>query len=218
MKSSRLEPDWRLEHSLWNLGYALTGGIDEAGRGALAGPVAAAVVLLPCRDYPFNDSKQLTPARRELLAEQVKAEALAWALGWASAAEVDALNVLRATHLAARRALAQLHLRPAALVTDYLRLAFSGPVLAVPKADARSIQVAAASILAKTARDARMRTLAERYPPYGFEHHKGYGSAAHLRALEQHGPSPEHRRSFRPVGAVGGRLYFPTPHHPQSTT
>lgn len=204
-----MAPGWRLERSLWQLGYALVAGIDEAGRGALAGPVAAAAVLLPCRTYPFNDSKQLSPVRRELLAAQVKAEALAWALGWASAAEVDALNVLRATHLAARRALAQLQPLPAALVTDYLRLAFSGPVLAVPKADARSTQVAAASILAKTARDAYMRALAESYPHYGFERHKGYGTSAHLRALEHHGHSPEHRRSFRPLASTAAPASTP---------
>jgi ribonuclease HII len=194
-------PDWRLERTLWRRGYGVLAGVDEAGRGALAGPVVAAAVVLPYGDFPFRDSKTLAPAAREALAEEVRRHALAWAVGLASAAEVDRLNVLQATHLAARRALFTLAQRVAidGLVTDFLRLPFPGPVLAIPKADAASVQVAAASLLAKTVRDALMRYLEERYPAYGFARHKGYGSSAHLRALSQHGPCPEHRRSFGPV-------------------
>ncbi|ADI15713.1 ribonuclease HII [Truepera radiovictrix] len=194
-------PDWRLEHTLWQRGYGVLAGVDEAGRGALAGPVVAAAVVLPRGDHPFRDSKTLSPAARETLAEEVRRRALAWAVGCASASEVDRLNVLQATHLAAQRALCALAGRVAVdgLVTDFLKLPFPGPVLAVPKADATSVQVAAASLLAKTVRDALMRRLGERYPAYGFARHKGYGSSTHLRALAAHGPCPEHRRSFGPV-------------------
>ena len=200
-------PDWSLEARLWQRGYTPLAGIDEAGRGALAGPVVAAAVVLPPGEHPFRDSKALSARARERLAERVRAVALAWAVGEASAAEIDRLNVLEATRLAARRALARLMLAPAALVTDYLRIGAGLPELAVPRADARSLQVAAASILAKTHRDAIMRDLAERYPGYGFAGHKGYGAAAHLDALARLGPCPQHRRSFAPVAQ--GRLFAP---------
>lgn len=193
---------WRLEHPLWSRGYARVAGIDEAGRGALAGPVVAAAVLLPYGDFPFDDSKKLTPEAREVFAAQIKQLALAWGIGQASAAEVDTLNVLRATHLAAARALAVLEVPVDALVTDYLKLSFSGPVSAPPRADAESVQVAAASILAKTTRDALMRDLHTRDARYGFASHKGYGAPAHLRALAEHGPSDAHRLSFAPVARL----------------
>lgn len=194
-------PGWALEHPLWSRGYARVAGVDEAGRGALAGPVVAAAVLLPYGVYPFDDSKKLSPGQRETMAATVKACALAWGVGFSSAAEVDAHNVLQATHLAAGRALAVLFETSGidALVTDFLRLGFPGPVAAPPRADALSLQVAAASILAKTARDAYMRALGERDPRYGFAAHKGYGAPVHLRALAEHGPGPEHRLSFAPV-------------------
>lgn len=174
--------------------------MDEAGRGALAGPVvAAAVVLPPGRHYPFRDSKALSPAQRERLAAEVRQVALAYAVGVASALEVDTLNVLGATREAARRAVAAL--RPAAdgLVTDYLRLGTGLPELAVAKGDARSYQVAAASILAKTHRDAVMRELHDEYPAYGFARHKGYAAPEHLAALRLLGACPEHRTTFAPV-------------------
>ncbi len=201
--NSLFMPDWRLEHPLWQKGYTPVAGCDEAGRGALAGPVVVALVILPHGDYPFDDSKVLTPKVREQLAAEVKRVALAWSLGLASAEEVDALNVLRATHLAAFRALKHLSLVPAALVTDYLKLEVSQPVLAPPKADGLSLQVAAASILAKTARDALMLELDALYPAYGFASNKGYGSRKHLEALERFGPTPIHRLSFRPVAQRG---------------
>jgi ribonuclease HII len=199
LPSRAADPGWSLERPLWTAGFSPVAGIDEAGRGALAGPVVAAAVILPFGPHPFRDSKVLTAAARERLALQVKRVALAWALGSASAAEVDRFNVLRATHLAAARALAELVPIPKALVTDYLALAWPGAVRAEAKADAHSVQVAAASILAKTERDALMRGWSERYPAYGFESNKGYGSPLHLDALARRGPCPLHRRSFRPV-------------------
>ena len=197
-------PGWGLERSLWSRGYGCVAGVDEAGRGALAGPVVAAAVLLPYGDFPFDDSKKLTPAQREAFAAQIKRLALAWSIGQASAAEVDAVNVLQATHLAAGRALAALQtvVPVDALVTDYLNLTFSGPVVAPPKADAQSLQVAAASILAKTARDALMLELHTHDARYGFASHKGYGAPVHLRALAEYGPSEAHRLSFAPVARV----------------
>lgn len=197
--SHKDRPGWGLERPLWTAGYACTAGIDEAGRGALAGPVVAAAVVLPFAEYPFDDSKKLTAATRETLAEEVRSCALAWSVAQASAAEVDALNVLRATHLAAQRALAALPLHIDALVTDFLKLNFPGPVTAAVKGDAQSYQIAAASILAKTTRDQLMVDAHDDDPLYGFAQHKGYGSPYHLAALSEHGPCALHRKSFRPV-------------------
>ena len=199
-------PSWQLESLLWSRGYHLVAGVDEAGRGALAGPVAAAAVILPYGEYPFNDSKALNAEVRELLAAEVKRVALAWGLGWASAQEIDDINVLAATKLAARRAVNRLELKPTALVTDYLKLGAPWPTLAVAKGDQRSLQVAAASLLAKTERDQLMRRYARAYPQYGFAGHKGYGAPRHLVALDQHGPCPIHRLSYKPVAQ---RRLFP---------
>jgi ribonuclease HII len=198
-------PDWQLERLLWASGYPLVAGVDEAGRGALAGPVVAAVVVLPYGEQPYRDSKLLATKVREALAERAKAEALAWAIGSASPSEIDRLNILAATHLAAKRALSALACAADALVTDYLALAYRGPVLAVPKGEQRSVQIAAASILAKSARDKLMRELAQRFPSYGFAEHKGYAAKRHLDALAEHGPCEAHRKSFRPVAQ--GRLF-----------
>lgn len=195
-------PDWHLETSLWRRGYTPVAGLDEAGRGALAGPVVAAAVVLPPGDYAFRDSKTVTPARREVLAKEVKARALAWSVGLASVEEVDALNVLQATHLASERALKDLNLQLGGLVTDYLKLELPYPVLAVAHGEARSLQIAAASLVAKTHRDALMRVAAWRYPQYGFDSHKGYGSKRHLTALTCFGPCELHRLSFRPVAEL----------------
>lgn len=186
------EADW------WAAGLYV-GGVDEAGRGALAGPVVAAAVILPPGEHPFRDSKTLSPRQRERLEARVQAVALAWGVGVAEAGEVDALGVLRATHAAAGRALEQLALAPQALVTDYLHLRTALPLRAPAKADRDSPTVAAASILAKVARDRLMTELDAAYPQYGFARHKGYGTADHLVALARHGPCPLHRRSFAPV-------------------
>jgi ribonuclease HII len=200
------KPTWKLEAVLWQLGYHLVAGVDEAGRGALAGPVVAAVVVLPKKAWSFRDSKILTLQKCEDLAVLIKKEALAWGVGLAEADEVDKINILRATHLAAYRALSQMSLQITALVTDFLKLE-NYPYLAVPKGDSRSFQVAAASILAKTTRDQLMLDYAKVYPHYGFEHHKGYGSSQHLQALDCFGPCTLHRKSYKPVAQR--RLFQP---------
>lgn len=191
----------------------LTAGVDEAGRGPLAGPVVAAAVILDDKRpiAGLADSKQLSPARREALALEVRASSLAWGLGWADAAEVDALNVLQATFLAMRRALIALRASPAHVVVDGDRcpslrdLAFHCTVEAVVRGDATMASVSAASILAKTARDACMRALDLRYPGYGFADHKGYPTSSHVAALQRLGPSPVHRRSYAPVQSCDPR-------------
>ncbi|MCS6944568.1 MAG: ribonuclease HII [Sutterellaceae bacterium] len=180
-------------------------GVDEAGRGPLAGPVvAAAVILNPHMPVPgLRDSKQLTPSRRESLAKIIQQQAIAWAVAEATVEEIDRLNILQATLLAMQRAVAQLSPPPAyALIDgkDVPRL--SVPARAIINGDAHVPAIAAASILAKTARDARMRAFDACYPGYGFAQHFGYPTAEHLAALRRLGACPLHRRSFAPVQAV----------------
>lgn len=197
------QPDWSLEELLWRRSVKLVAGVDEAGRGALAGPVvAAAVILPPERDYPFRDSKTLSAAQRERLAAEVRSVATAFAVATASCQEVDALNVLGATRLAARRAVAMLDPAPHGLVTDYLKLVTDLPEVAAARGDSRSFQIAAASILAKTVRDALMVALDSEHPGYGFASHKGYGAPGHLDALARLGACPQHRLSFGPVAKL----------------
>ncbi|EIA40201.1 ribonuclease HII [Thermus parvatiensis] len=188
-----------LEAPFWRKGL-LVAGLDEAGRGAWAGPIVVGAVILPPGRYPFRDSKKLSPKERERLAEEVRRVALAFALGVAGVEEVDRLGVLKATLLAAKRALKGLSLLPQALVTDYLVLPTSLPLLAPPKADEHSPTVAAASILAKVHRDGLMAELDRLYPGYGFARHKGYGTPEHQEALLALGPSPVHRKRFAPRG------------------
>lgn len=183
----------------WRRGYSPVAGVDEAGRGALAGPVVAAAVIMARGATGYRDSKQLSPPQRSRLAEQIRRSAVAWSVGLADAVEVDRLNVLEATRRAAVRAVHGLRVRPLALVTDYLELDLPEPILAVPRADGTSCNVAAASILAKVTRDALMCDLDETVPGYGFSSHKGYGSPRHLLALRELGPSAIHRHTFRPV-------------------
>lgn len=189
-KIALLEADW------WEAGLRVA-GVDEAGRGAWAGPVVAGAVILPPGEYPFRDSKTLTARQREALEAEVKAVALGWGVGFAGVDEIEALGILQATHLAAHRALAGLE--PQALLTDYLGLSTHLPLRSPPKADRDSPTVAAASILAKVARDRHMLELDTLYPGYGFAAHKGYGSAVHLKHLTCLGPSPVHRKTFAPV-------------------
>lgn len=187
---------------------SLIAGVDEAGRGPLAGPVvAAAVILDPARPIDgLADSKTLTEAARERLAPLIRERALAWALGSAERAEIDAVNILQATLLAMRRALLALPVRPVHVQIDGNRapeLADLGcSVETVVRGDATVAAIAAASILAKTHRDALMRALDQSHPGYGFARHKGYGTAAHLAALRRLGPSSAHRLSFAPVRAA----------------
>jgi ribonuclease HII len=177
-------------------------GIDEAGRGPLAGPVvAAAVILDPARPIPgLNDSKKLSEKKRDALAVLIREHAVAWAVGEASVDEIDRLNILQATFLAMQRAVAALAVRPTSALVDGNRCPqLQMPVEAVVKGDGKIASIAAASILAKTVRDAGMLVLHQQYPVYGFDRHMGYPTAAHFAALEQHGASPVHRRSFGPV-------------------
>lgn len=185
------------------MGATAVAGVDEAGRGALAGPVVAAVVLLQAdREYPYRDSKRLTPATRARLAARVRTEAVAYACGFSSAQVVDAVNVLEATKMAARAALAEVAGAVDGLVTDYLTLATGLPEVAAAKADALSYQVAAASILAKHTRDSLLARYEDEYPGYGFASHSGYGVPQHLEALRRLGPCAQHRRTFAPVAQV----------------
>lgn len=177
-------------------------GVDEAGRGPLAGPVSAAAVILDAaRPIPgLNDSKKLTERQREQLAPVIRERALAWAVAWASVEEIDALNILQATLLAMRRAVLALPVSPPQVLVDGLYCPQTGiPSQAIVKGDSKVAAIAAASILAKTARDELMLQLHQQYPAYGFDVHKGYPTAAHLTALRQHGVTDVHRRSFRPV-------------------
>lgn len=180
----------------------LTAGVDEAGRGPLAGPVyAAAVILDPDRPIDgLDDSKQLTARRRALLFEHIREQSLAWAIARAEVEEIDRLNILQATWLAMQRAVAALTVTPSqALVDGKLCPQLPCPAQAVVGGDRLVPAISAASILAKHARDEEMTVLDARYPGYAFAKHKGYGTAEHLAALRELGPSPIHRRSFRPV-------------------
>jgi ribonuclease HII len=181
------------------------GGVDEAGRGPLAGAVVAAVVVLVPGQVieGVTDSKLLSAGRRVRLAERIRCEALGWALGRAEVAEIDALNILRATMLAMQRAVAALPVAPAEILVDGNRApsfaGFRGTVRSIVGGDRSAPAISAASILAKVARDEEMRLLDEAYPQYGFARHMGYPTEAHRAALARFGPCPEHRRSFRPV-------------------
>jgi ribonuclease HII len=198
------------QHSLFNGAPGLIAGVDEAGRGPLAGPVVAAAVILD-RRRPIEglmDSKVLTEKRREELAVLITMRALAWSVAWSDAAEIDRINILQATFLAMRRALLGLRLRPGLVEVDGNRLPdlnFDGQQLdgsAIVGGDAKIPAISAASIIAKVRRDHMMRCYDAIYPAYGFRQHKGYGTAAHRDCLSRLGPCPQHRRSFRPVSLL----------------
>lgn len=177
-------------------------GVDEAGRGPLAGPVYAAAVILDPR-FPISglaDSKKLSEKRRDRLAQQIRQLALSWAIAEASVEEIDTFNILQASLLAMRRAVDGLSLRPTEVLVDGLHCPSTGlPSRAIVKGDNSVEEISAASILAKTGRDKAMLALHECYPRYGFDIHKGYPTAAHIAALKLHGISPVHRKSFKPV-------------------
>lgn len=190
---------WEIEDSFYDQGLQVICGVDEAGRGPLAGPVCAAAVILPRGlEIPgLNDSKKLSDKRRRELFPQIQKQALAFGIGFASEKEIDAINILQATFLAMERALAQLPVKPELVLIDGNREKdFGIPVKTVVKGDSLSANIAAASILAKVSRDDVMLEMAREYPQYGFEIHKGYGTKAHYDALRQFGPSPIHRQTF----------------------
>ena len=186
-------------------------GVDEAGRGPLAGPVyAAAVILDPARRVNgLADSKVLTPERREVLAARIKERAIAWAVAHASVEEIDRINILRASLLAMRRAVEALPVKPQeALIDGNMCPDLPCAARAIVDGDATHKPISAASILAKTARDAEMCALHDRYPQYGFDQHKGYATAEHLEAVGRHGPCEIHRRSFYAIGVFSQRNLF----------
>ena len=189
----------RFERAAQERGFMLVGGIDEVGRGPLAGPVVAACVVAdgPLMLQGLNDSKVVMPELRVQLAAKIKARAVAWAVGEASVAEIERFNIYRASILAMERALAALSLVPEYLLTDAVRIrSFVGEQLPVIKGDAKCATVAAASIVAKVHRDAMLVALDALHPQYGFADHKGYSTPRHIAALREHGPCEHHRRSF----------------------
>jgi ribonuclease HII len=192
----------RHERALWTQGLLRVAGVDEVGVGPLAGPLVAAAVILPreCEVRGIDDSKKLTAARREALRAEIEACAIAVGIGVVEVRDVERLNTYWAAIEAMRRAIAALPVAPQQVLVDARHIpGLAMPQLALVKGDARSYSIAAASIVAKVARDAMMTELDDRYPAYGFARHMGYGTAEHLAALDRHGPCPAHRRSFLPV-------------------
>lgn len=200
-------PDLSFEMDLWHRGCQFIAGVDEAGRGALAGPVAAGAVVFPSnapdlydRLSGARDSKVMKASDREHWAVVIKENARAWGVGFASANEIDSLGIVPATHLAISRALVKLTCKVDHILVDYLRLPNVGvPQTSLVKGDARSLSIAAAAILAKTARDALLVKMDAEIPGYHFASHKGYATAAHRQAIERLGPCDQHRRTFSPV-------------------
>lgn len=202
-------PDLAYEAQFWRAGYRNVAGVDEAGRGALAGPVVAAAVALRPNTLldgvwtEVRDSKLLQPAVRARLADAIQAEAAAWAVGVVEACDIDRIGIAAATRHAMTQAIAGCRPSPDALLIDWVRLPLVNlPQTCEAKADRRMVSVAAASILAKVVRDRLMTELELVYPVYGFAGHKGYGARSHLAALAAWGPCPQHRRSFAPIAAM----------------
>src|SRR6516165_1445532 len=221
VEGQRLRRLLRYEKALWAGGVLRVAGVDEAGMSPLAGPVsAAAVVFAPGSRIPgIDDSKKLDAAERDRLAEEIKGTAVAWSVGFAGVEEIDTINIYWAGLLAMRRAVEGLVLAPDYLLLDARRLRdLSTPQQAIVKGDAKSLTIAAASILAKTARDALMCALDAEHPGYGFAKHKGYPVREHLAALEKLGASPVHRRSFAPVRTVLGLPPLPPWREMKATT
>lgn len=190
---------WEIEQGCFDQGISLICGVDEAGRGPLAGPVCAAAVILPANvDIPgLNDSKKLSDKRRRELFPVIMEKAVAYGIGFADHTEIDEINILQATFLAMERAISNLSVKPElALIDGNREKDFGIPVKTVVHGDSLSASIAAASVLAKVTRDDLMLKMAEEYPQYGFEIHKGYGTKAHYQALANHGPSPIHRMTF----------------------
>ena len=200
-------PTLEFEEALWKQGFLKAAGIDEAGRGAWAGPVSAGAVILPAdptvleRLNGVRDSKLMTPEEREQMFDVIISNAAAWAVGEASNEEIDRLGILNATKTAMKRAVNGLGMVPDHLLIDYVRLHdVTIPQTGIKHGDMLSLSIACASVLAKVTRDRYMRTAAaEQYPQYGFDQHKGYGTKLHQEMLKKFGPCPIHRRSFRPL-------------------
>ncbi|WP_395664758.1 ribonuclease HII [Methylocella sp.] len=201
-----MEPDFSFERALLARGVWPVAGLDEAGRGPLAGPVSAAAVILDPGDLPagLDDSKQLAKSAREALYEQIMRRAVAVSVAFASAAEIDALNIRRASLLAMRRAARALAIEARHALIDGRDLVpgLPCPGEAIVRGDARSLSIAAASIVAKVTRDRAMTRLCAQFPAYGFSRHAGYPTALHLAAIAEHGPCPHHRMSFRPFSGA----------------
>ena len=190
---------WTLENEIYAEGFSLICGVDEAGRGPLAGPVCAAAVILPrgLEIDGLNDSKKLTEKKREALYDPIREQAIAYGIAFATVEEIEELNILNATFLAMNRAIEQLNPVPElALIDGNRSTGIRFPSRCIVKGDAKCADIAAASVLAKVTRDRYMLEMAEKYPEYHFEQHKGYGTKLHYDALREYGPSPIHRMSF----------------------
>jgi len=204
-----IKPNLFFEKQLWGEGFRVIAGLDEAGRGAWAGPVYAAAIALPNDNHVFRvldgvrDSKQMTARQRARYEGCIKSVSIAWGVGSASEGEIDQLGIVPATCLAMQRAIDELVYPPNHLLIDYISMRDCAcPQLSLPKGDCRSLSIAAASVLAKTTRDAFMIAQDANYPGYGFARHKGYGTALHRAALKELGPTPFHRKSFKPIAEL----------------
>ena len=196
------QPLLEFERDLWQQGYSAIAGVDEAGRGPLAGPVVAAAVIFPQGQrhiLGINDSKKLSAQKREFLFDVIQDTALSFGIGCVDHLEIDAINILQATYKAMQLAVKQCHIKPDYVLVDGRGLPqLHVPAQAIIKGDAKSLSIAAASILAKVTRDRQMIKLHEQYPDYGFHRHKGYPTKRHIQAIREFGLTPIHRRSFRP--------------------
>ena len=205
IQDGQKQPSYNHEEKLFQEGHRSIAGIDEAGRGPIAGPVIAASVILPrslAHDFfgLINDSKKLSRARREYLFPLIKEHSVSWAVGMASHEEIDSMNILKATKLAMQRSINNLHIKPSFLLIDAVELPDSGiRYESIVHGDSLSLSIAAASIIAKETRDNMMRELSLQYPDYEFDIHKGYPTKRHIEHLVNFGPSPIHRQSFAPV-------------------
>ena len=206
LQERRDMPDFELEEELRKDGIARVAGVDEAGRGPLAGPVSAAAVILPdgYESAFLDDSKKLTERRREILFEELISDAsVCWSQAYAEVEEIEEINILKATHAAMARAVAGLGRKPGFCLIDGLDVpGFPHASRGVVKGDGKSLSIAAASVIAKVSRDRLMREYADEFPQYGFEKHKGYGTKAHLEALKRHGPCRIHRKTFQPIAQL----------------
>jgi ribonuclease HII len=205
-KPAQKWPTLRYERKLWAQGFVHVAGADEVGRGALAGPVYSAAVILPDNLKigkllkGVRDSKQMTPEERAEWAPRIKEMCIAWAVGYADVLEIDEINILQASYLATQRAIAALPIPPQHLLLDFIKLErVNLPQTSMVDGDARCLSISAASVVAKVARDAKLIELDAAFPQYGFASHKGYATDQHFAALATHGPSPHHRRSFSPM-------------------